>query len=206
MLPYSSKDLSELSQKIFNYLQPLDTFQSMSKNKLEKLYSFLEALPESYVTFKKLCYESGVTAMVLESLKTIFPEESSITEPNITVNEQQLVINLSFLKSLAKGYDDVQKDLHEEKLIPVLHKLSLSISKHFNVKIPTYSEEIIKNLAEKQLVNPAAAKEARELVERHKEENKKRALATRQQALEEMKRKRATAAAKNAIDMAPIKK
>jgi len=34
----------------------------------------------------------------------------------------------------------------------------LSISKHFNVKIPTYSEEIVKNLAEKQLVYPEAAK------------------------------------------------
>jgi hypothetical protein len=158
LLPFSSKDLPELSQKIFNYLQPVEVYNNMSKGKLDRLYAFLEALPESYVTFKRLCYESGLTAMVLESLNSIFPNEAAIVEATIVSNEPQLVVNLSFLRSLARGYEDVQKDLLDEKLIPILHKLSLSISKHFNVKIPTYSEEIVKNLAEKQLVYPEAAK------------------------------------------------
>lgn len=78
LLPFSSKDLPDLSQKIFNFLQPVDTYQNMSKGKLERLYSFLEALPESYYTFKKLCYESGLTAMLIESMKSIFPTEAEV--------------------------------------------------------------------------------------------------------------------------------
>lgn len=93
----------------------------------------------------------------------------------------------------------------EERLIPVIYKLSHTTSKTFSGKIPAYSEEIVKNLAEKQMVHPAVAKEAREIMERHQEENKKRAQATRTQALEEMKRKRAAAASKNAIEMVPVR-
>lgn len=111
LLPFSSKDLPELSQKIFNYLQPVEVYNNMSKGKLDRLYAFLEALPESYVTFKRLCYESGLTAMVLESLNSIFPNEAAIVETTIVSHEPQLVVNLSFLRSLARGYEDVQKDL-----------------------------------------------------------------------------------------------
>jgi hypothetical protein len=73
LLPFSSKDLNELSDKIYQYLKPAEAFEHKTKIKLERIYAFLDALPESFVTFKRLCYESGLLHNIIESTKNIFP-------------------------------------------------------------------------------------------------------------------------------------
>ena len=79
LLPFSSKDVSEISERLFNYFSPLETYQGKNKEKLDRLLTFIEAVPRSYVTFRNLCYARKFSATVLNSLATVLPMVDSIT-------------------------------------------------------------------------------------------------------------------------------
>lgn len=71
LLPFSSKDAYEISEKLFNYFTPLEIFEFYNKAKLEKLIVFMDAIPRAYSNFKNICYEKKFLPAVLDRLVTI---------------------------------------------------------------------------------------------------------------------------------------
>ena len=169
---------------LFDYFEIGKFMELRYSGKLSWLQEFMQALSESYASFKSICRDEGITQQVVE----VVTNSLQIFE---THREELdlLEMCLIFLKGLVQGDFALQEGLYEQKVLQQIYKVSSLSGKEFG-RIPSICFEVVKYFEEGKMISPQVqeffaeqTEQKKKRIHDQKSERKKAILMKKQQAM-----------------------
>jgi hypothetical protein len=120
MLPFCSKDDMSASRYLYEFFEVNKILEIKYLSKLSWFLEFINALSESYQSFKHICNEEGTTGKMVEMISFWL----SITEADkLKENIENIETSLALCKGLIQGDMGLQEELFNKGILQEIDKV-----------------------------------------------------------------------------------
>ena len=158
ILPFCSKDDCSSSKYLIDYFEMAKILEIKYTQRLAWLLEFIQALSESYISFKNICRDQGITSRIIDLIVAGLAAPEADRSKDMMENLELCVI---VLKGLMQGDVQLQDYLFEKGILQELYRVggmgSNEESRGRLGKIPSVCFEMVKYFHEGKMVSQQVA-------------------------------------------------